>query len=155
MFFSCLYQLIMIKCRLIFSEVSSSKMTQDSHQTYNHCREWYLPACRRVKKESLKLLEALCVFGYRELYKNFLLILVEMHNKIRRKKTSVPKRIMDLFGVSTRHIVAHMMRRGKFEQTKFSQAYRMDYNSNNNNVCNVWVEAQKAFCLASHPRSKH
>ena len=22
-------------------------------------------------------------------------------------------------------------------------------------VCNVWVEAQKAFCLASHPRSKH
>ena len=86
--------------------------------------------CHVVKKESLKLLEALCVFGYRELYKNFLLILVEMHNKISRKKTSVPKRIMDLFGVSTGQIVAHMMRRGKFEHTKFSQSYRMDYNSN-------------------------
>ncbi len=35
---------------------------------------------------------------------------------------------MDLFGVSTGQIVAHMMRRGKFEQTKFSQEYRMDYN---------------------------
>ena len=51
-----------------------------------------------------------------------------MQNKVSRKKTPVPKRIMDLFGVSTGHIVAHMMRRGKFEQTKFSQAYRMDYN---------------------------
>jgi len=83
-----------------------------------------------VKRENLKSLEALCVFGYREFYKNFLLVLVEMHYKISRKKTPVPKRIMDLFGVSTGHIVSHMMRRGKFEQTKFSQAYRMDYNSN-------------------------
>ena len=32
--------------------------------------------CHVVKKECLKSLEALCVFGYRELYKNFLLILV-------------------------------------------------------------------------------
>ena len=86
--------------------------------------------CHVVKRESLKSLEALCVFGYREFYKNFLLLLVEMQNKISRKKTPVPKRIMDLFGVSTGQIVAHMVRRGKFEQTKFSQAYRMDYNSN-------------------------
>ena len=82
-----------------------------------------------VQKECLKSLEAMCVFGYRELYKNFLLILVEMHYQISRVKTPVPKRIMDLFGVSTQQIVAHMMRRGKFEQSKFSQAYRMDYNS--------------------------
>jgi len=33
-----------------------------------------------VQKKCLKSLEALCVFGYRELYKNFLLILVEMRN---------------------------------------------------------------------------
>jgi hypothetical protein len=52
-----------------------------------------------------------------------------MHYQISRVKTPVPKRIMDLFGVSTQQIVAHMMRRGKFEQSKFSQAYRMDYNS--------------------------
>ena len=83
-----------------------------------------------VKRENLKSLESLCVFGYREFYKNVLLVLVEMQNKISCKKTPVPKRIMGMFGVSTKQLVAHMLRRGKFEQTKFSQAYRMDYNSN-------------------------
>ena len=33
-----------------------------------------------------------------------------------------------MFGVSTAHIGAHMLRREKFEQTKFSQAYRNDFN---------------------------
>jgi len=45
-----------------------------------------------VKRESLKSLEALCVFGYQEFYKNFLLILVEMHYQFSRVKTPVPKR---------------------------------------------------------------
>jgi len=76
-----------------------------------------------VQKECQKSLEALCVFGYREFYKNFLLILVEMHHQISRKKTPVPKRIMDMFGVSTGQLVAHMLRRAKFEKSKFSQAY--------------------------------
>jgi len=82
--------------------------------------------CHVVKRESLKSLEALCVFGHQEFYKNFLLILVEMHYQINRGKTPVPKGIMAMFGVSTGRLVAHMLRRGKFEQTKFSQAYRMD-----------------------------
>ena len=82
-----------------------------------------------VQKECLKSLEALCVFGYREFYKNFLLVLVEMNDQISRKKTPVPKRIMDMFGVSTRPLVAHMLKRGKFEATKFSQAYRVETNS--------------------------
>jgi len=81
-----------------------------------------------VQKECLKSLEALCVFGYREFYKIFLLILVEMHYKISRKKTPVPKRIMDMFGVLTGQLVAHMLRRRQFEPTKFGQAYRMDNN---------------------------
>ena len=81
-----------------------------------------------VKRESLKALEALCVFGYQEFYKNFLLILVEMHYKISRKKTPVPKRIMDMLGVSTGQLVAHILRRAKFKKSKFSQAYRMDNN---------------------------
>ena len=74
-----------------------------------------------VQKECLKSLEALCVFGYREFYKNFLLVLVEMNDQISRKKTPVPKRIMAMFSVSTGPLVAHMMRRGKFQTTKFSQ----------------------------------
>jgi len=81
-----------------------------------------------VQKECLKSFEALCVFGYQEFYKNFLFILVEMHYQISRKKTSVPKRIMTMFGVSTGRLVAHMLRRGKLEPTKFSQTYQMDYN---------------------------
>jgi hypothetical protein len=51
-----------------------------------------------------------------------------MHYQISRKKTPVPKRIMALFGVSTGQLVAHMLQRGKFAPTKFSQAYRMDNN---------------------------
>jgi len=43
-----------------------------------------------VQKECLKTLESLCVFGYREFYKNFLCILVEMHHQIYRKYTPVP-----------------------------------------------------------------
>ena len=52
-----------------------------------------------------------------------------MNDQISRKKTPVPKRIMAMFGVSTGPLVAHMMRRGKFQTTKFSQAYRVEYNS--------------------------
>ncbi len=51
-----------------------------------------------------------------------------MHYQINRVKTPVPKRIMAMFGVSTGWLVALMLRRGKFEQTEFSQAYRMDNN---------------------------
>jgi hypothetical protein len=31
--------------------------------------------------------------------------------------------MMEMFGVSNAPLVAHMMRRGRFETTKFSQAY--------------------------------
>ena len=75
-----------------------------------------------VQKECLKTLESLCVFGYREFYKNLLCILVEMHHQIYRKYTPVPKRMMEMFGLSNAALVAHMSRRGKFETAKFSQA---------------------------------
>jgi hypothetical protein len=78
-----------------------------------------------LQKECLQSLESLCVFCYREFYKNLLCILVEMQSQI-FKYTPVPKRMMEMFGVSNAQLVAHMMRRGKFETTKFSQAYRMD-----------------------------
>jgi hypothetical protein len=76
-----------------------------------------------LQKECLKSLESLCVFGYREFYKNLLCILLELHNQICRKYTPIPKRMMAMFGVSNASLVAHMSRRGKFETTKFSQAY--------------------------------
>ena len=61
------------------------------------------------QKEGLKSFESLCVFGYREFYKNLLCILVEMQYKIYRKYTPVPKRMMEMFGVSNAALVAHMM----------------------------------------------
>jgi hypothetical protein len=81
-----------------------------------------------LQKECLKSFESLCVFGYREFYKNLLCILVEMHFQLSRKTTPVPKKIMDMFGVLNAPLVGHMMRRGKLEPTTFSQAYRMEYN---------------------------
>jgi len=65
-----------------------------------------------VQKQFLKSFEALCVFGYQEFYTNSLCISVEMHYQIYRKDTPVPKRIMEMFGVSNALPVAHMMQRG-------------------------------------------
>ena len=107
-----------------------------------------------VQKECLKSLEALCVFGYQEFYKNFLLILVEMHYQISRKKTPVPKRIMDMFGVSTKQLVAHMLRRAKFKKSKFSQAYRMDNNKSQFIVGNS-VTRPIQFAFAALPSGQH
>ena len=78
-----------------------------------------------LQMECLKSLESLCVFGYREFYKNLLCILVEMQYQIYGKYTPVPKRMMEMFGLSNKMLVAHMFRRAKFETTKFSQAYQM------------------------------
>jgi len=91
------------------------------NETFEFERGFLEKEFNAVQKECLKSLETLCVFGYQEFYKNFLLILVEMH---------YPKHIMGMFGVSTKQLVAHMLQRREFKQTKFSQAYRMDYNSN-------------------------
>jgi hypothetical protein len=51
-----------------------------------------------------------------------------MQCQIYRKYTPVPKRMMEMFGLSNAWLVGHMSRRGKFETTKFSKAFRMDIN---------------------------
>lgn len=103
-----------------------------------------------VQKECLKTLESLCVFGYREFYKNLLCILVEMHHQIYRKYTPVPKPMMEMFGVFNAPLVAHMSRRRTFEITKFSQAYRMDNNSSHLIVGNS-VTRPVQFSLGALP----
>ena len=102
------------------------------------------------QKECLKTFQSLCVFGYREFYKNLLCILVEMHHQIYRKKTPVPKRIMEMFGVLNAPLVAHMIRRAKFETTKYSQAYRMDFNNSHKIVGNS-VTGPVQFSLGALP----
>jgi len=103
-----------------------------------------------LQKECLKSVESLCVFGYREFYKNLLCILVEMYYQIYRKYTPVPKRMMEMCGVSNAPLVAHMIRRAIFETTKFSQAYRMDNNSSHLIVGNS-VTRPVQFALGALP----
>jgi hypothetical protein len=50
-----------------------------------------------IKKEAFKLLEAFCIFGYREFYKNLLCILVFMHQRVYGEESLVPTQILKMF----------------------------------------------------------
>jgi hypothetical protein len=50
-----------------------------------------------IKKESFKLLEAFCIFGFREFYKNLLCILVFTHQRVYGKESLVPMQILKMF----------------------------------------------------------
>ena len=58
------------------------------NNTFSFEQGFFKTIINSVQKECLKSLEALCVFGYREFYKNLLCILVEMQYQIYRKYTS-------------------------------------------------------------------
>ncbi len=77
-----------------------------------------------LQKESLKLLEGLWVFGYREYYKNLLCTLVEAHKTIYGAGTPVPKKLMEMFYLSTQGMTAHMMRWGRSIPSVFQYFYR-------------------------------
>jgi len=99
------------------------------NETFDFEKDFLHREFNALQKECLKSCESLCVFGYREFYNNLLCILVEIHYQIYRKYTPVSKDMMEMFGVSNSPLVAHMIRRGKFKKSKFSQANRMDNNS--------------------------
>ncbi len=61
---------------------------------------------------------------------------------------------MDMFGVSTGQLVAHMLRRAKFETSNFSQAYRMDYNKSQFIVGNS-VTRPIQFAFGALPSGQH
>ncbi len=50
-----------------------------------------------IKREAYKLLEAFCIFGYREFYKKLLCILVFTHQKNYGKESLVPTQILKMF----------------------------------------------------------
>jgi hypothetical protein len=50
-----------------------------------------------IKKEAFKLLEAFCIFGYWEFYKNLLCILVFTHQRNYGKESLVPTQTLKLF----------------------------------------------------------
>jgi hypothetical protein len=60
--------------------------------------------------------------------------------------------MMEMFGLSTGPLVGHMSQRGKFETTKFSQAYRVEYNRSHLIVGNsVTRPVQFSLALGSLP----
>jgi hypothetical protein len=50
-----------------------------------------------IKKEAFKLLEAFCIFGYREFYKKLLCILIFTHQRVYGKKSLVSTQILKMF----------------------------------------------------------
>ena len=81
-----------------------------------------------LEKECLKSFESLCIFGYREYYKNLLCILVEFYNRIYGKTTAIPKRMMDILGLNLPALISHMMRQGKLKKQEFLHSYKMIIN---------------------------
>jgi hypothetical protein len=67
------------------------------------------------EKECLKSFESLCVFGYREYYKNLLCILVEFYYRISGKKTTIPGPMMEIFDLFNQPLINRMTRRGKID----------------------------------------
>jgi hypothetical protein len=63
----------------------------------------------QLEKECLKACESLCVFGYREYYKNLLCILVEFYYRISGKATPVPRPMMEIFDFFYPPLIKHMM----------------------------------------------
>jgi hypothetical protein len=77
------------------------------------------------EKECLKSFESLCVFGYREYYKNLLCILVELCYLISGKTTPVPRPMMEIFDLFNQPLINHMMRQGKFEKQVLPHSYKL------------------------------
>jgi hypothetical protein len=69
-----------------------------------------------IKKEAFKLLEAFCIFGYREFYKNLLCILVFTHQRLYGKESLVPTQTLKLFKRLDNELVFEHLKR-HFKQT--------------------------------------
>ncbi len=64
-----------------------------------------------IKKEAFKLLEAFCIFGYWELYKILLCILVFTHQRVYGKESLVPTQISKMFKQLDNEVVIDHLKR--------------------------------------------
>jgi hypothetical protein len=70
----------------------------------------------QIKKEAFKLLEAFCIFGYREFYKNLLCILVFTHQRVYGIESLVPTQTLKIFKGLDNRVVIELLQR-HFKQT--------------------------------------
>ena len=61
------------------------------------------------KQEVLKLLKSWCIFSYREIYRNLLVLLGENSDRIYGSKTNIPNQSLEMFGLDDEKVHAHMM----------------------------------------------
>jgi hypothetical protein len=78
-----------------------------------------------LKKECLKSFESLCVFGYREYYKNLVCILVEFYYRLAGKTTPVPRPMMEIFDLFNQPLIQHMIRQSKFKKQVLPHSYKL------------------------------
>ncbi len=70
-----------------------------------------------IKTEAFKLLEAFCIFGYQEFYKNLLCIMAFMHQRVYGKESLVPTQTLKMFKrLDNKLVIEHLQRH--FKQTR-------------------------------------
>jgi hypothetical protein len=62
------------------------------------------------KQEVLKLLKSWCLFSYREFYRNLLVLLGEVSDRIYGSKTNIPNNLLKMFGLDDENVQVHMKR---------------------------------------------
>jgi hypothetical protein len=77
------------------------------------------------QKDSLKSLEALCLFGYQEFVTNLLSILMKVTRIIFGENVPVHTSTMDMFNLSNPGILLHMRNRMSFEEQEYPLTYRV------------------------------
>ena len=88
--------------------------------------------------------------GYQEYYKNLLCILVEAYKTIYGTGKPVPKKLMEMFLLSSLGTIAHMMRRRKYTPPDFQHSYRIIYNQSKYIIHNTVTQSVQ-FSLGSLP----
>ncbi len=74
------------------------------------------------------MLEAICVFGYREYHKILLCILVKLHEHIYGKKSTTPQKLLELFNLNSSKVLCHMDWQGKSTPSDSQHSYSTEIN---------------------------
>jgi hypothetical protein len=77
-----------------------------------------------LQKELMRFFEAYCVFGYRELYKKMLCILMEVNKTMYGNNEDVPDKLLGIFLLSDPGIRSHMNRQVRDPDHVFPQSYQ-------------------------------
>ncbi len=92
-----------------------------------------------LQKESLMLFEGFCIFGYREVYKSLLYILMEVNKIIYGNNGFVPDKLLDIFLLSCPGIGNHMNLGVVAPDPVFPQSYQTIINKQEF-IIRSWME---------------